>query len=294
MPSPLPAGSVGMCSLDSFDEALKRGGSVQDLVELLDQWLRGWTRDTARPAAAAASRHVLASWENAALEEMLENYWRSDEVIMRDMAPLTRDDVLRAATVRGVPDPDGLAAGLEQRGLVPVASLPIPLTRALLDRAAEGHPLPATAKEVYRLACEQLCEEAGTGRVRRPEGLGLQEVMGRSRASGRRARILRKRGAGDQPLLTSPGGPVRLVDVAAAAETVTGRPGRTDAALADHDPAAEEPVGQAVAIRSARGSRRSSPPTYLEDRQLAPVNVQSLLFAGPAGPHVTSTTGTSI
>jgi hypothetical protein len=199
MPSPLPTGMWHVL-LDSFDEALKR---VQDLVELLDQWLRGWTEaQRGQLRLRIATRPGVL--ENAALEEMLENYWRSDEVIMRDMAPLMRDDVLRAATVRGVPEPDGFAAGLEQRGLVPVASLPIPLT-TLLDRAAEGHPLPATAEEVYRLACEQLCEEANRAR-QRPEGLGLQEVMG---AAALLAGVLEFCGNGvlTESLLTSPSGP---------------------------------------------------------------------------------------
>jgi hypothetical protein len=171
MPSPSPS-SPWHVLLDSFDEALKR---VPDLVELLDQWLQTWT-ETQRSQLRLRIATRPGVRENAALEEMLGNHWRSDEVILRDMAPLTRDDVLGAARARGVPDPDGFAAGLQERGLVPVTSIPIPLT-TLLDRAADGYQLPATAEEVYRLACEQLCAEANLAREG-PEGLGLQEVMG--------------------------------------------------------------------------------------------------------------------
>ena len=56
---------------------------------------------------------------------MLRRHWPADgAVVVRDMAPLNRDDVLQAAEARGIPDPEGFAAGLEQRGLVPVASPP--------------------------------------------------------------------------------------------------------------------------------------------------------------------------
>ena len=67
---------------------------------------------------------------------MLLRYWPRDAVVVRDMAPLVRADVLLAATARGVPDPEGFVAGLEKRSLVPVAALPVTL-KVLLDRAAE-------------------------------------------------------------------------------------------------------------------------------------------------------------
>jgi len=272
MPSPSPA-SPWHVLLDGFDEALKRD---PDLVELLDQWLQTWT-ETQRSQLRLRIATRPGVRENAALEEMLGNHWRPDEVILRDMAPLTRDDVLGAARARGVPDPDGLAAGLQQRGLVPVTSIPIPLT-TLLDRAADGHPLPATAEEVYRLACEQLCAEANLAREG-PEGLGLQEVMG---AAARLAAVLEFCGNGTltDSLLTSPGGPVRLVDVAAAVETVTG--GQAEKALRW---LTTTPLLRSLSDGQWQFAHQRIQAflaaEYLKVRQLAPVNVQSLLFAGP-------------
>lgn len=272
MPSPFPAGRWHVL-LDSFDETLKR---VPDLIELLDQWLQGWT-DTQRGDLRLRIATRPGVLENAALEEMLGNHWRPDEVIVRDMAPLSRDDVLRAATARGVPDPESFAAGLEQRGLVPVTSLPVPLT-TLLDRAAEGHQLPATAREVYRLACEQLCEEANPER-RRPEGLGLREVTD---VAAQLAAVLEFCGNGvlTETLITSPGGPVRLVDVAAAAEPVTGAQAEQALRWLTTTPLLRS-LSEGQWQFAHQGIQAFLAAACLKDRQLAPANVQSLLFAGP-------------
>jgi hypothetical protein len=275
IPARMP-GDTWHIFLDSFDEAVKRTGN---LVDLLDRWLSRWD-----PSERGRLRLRLATRpgepENAALEEMLRNHWSAPgSVVVRDMTPLTRDDVLLAAEARGVPDAAGFAAGLEQRGLAPVASLPVPLT-TLLEHAAQGHQLPDTAEKVYRLACEQLCEEPNRGR-RRPEGLGLQEVM---RAAEHLAAALEFCGNGvlTTSLDTFPGGPVRLVDVAAAGGPGTG--GHAEQALRW---LTATPLFTSLSDDqwqfAHQGLQGFLAAAHLKDRQLAPANVQSLLFAGP-GP----------
>jgi hypothetical protein len=273
MPAQVP-GDAWHILLDSFDEALKR---VRNLVELLDQWLHRWDEPERRRIRLrlATRPGVLA---NAALETVLRNHWQApDSVVVRDMAPLTRDDVVHAARERGIPDPEDFAIGLEQRGLVPVASLPLPLT-TLLDHVAGGHQLPGTAEEVYRLACEQLCEEPDPAR-RRPEGLGLQEVM---RTAEHLAAVLEFCGNGvlTDGLVPSPDGPVRLVDVAAAAEP--GAEGHAEGLLSwlTTTPLLMSLSGNQwqFAHQGIQGFLAAS---YLKDRQLAPASIRSLLFAGP-------------
>ena len=275
MPAQVP-GDTWYVLLDSFDEAFKR---VPNLVELLDQWLHRWGEtERGRLRLRLATRPGEPA--NAALEEMLRNCWQApDSVVVRDMAPLTRDDVLRAAEARGVPAPDGFVAGLEQRGLAPVASLPVPLT-TLLDRAAQGHQLPETGEEVYRLACEQLCEEPNPAR-QRPEELGLQEVM---RAAEHLAAVLEFCGNGvlTTALVTSPDGPVRLVDVAAAREPGTGGHAEQVLRWLTTTPMLTS-LSEDQWQFAHQGIQGFLAAAYLKDRQLAPANVQSLLFAGP-GP----------
>ena len=274
MPGQMP-GDAWHVLLDGFDEALKL---VPGLVNLLDQWLGQWSEPgRGRLRLRLATRPGVP--ENTALEETLRRHWPLDAVVVRDVAPLSHDDVLRAASARGVSDPEGFVAELEQRSLVPAVTLPVPLT-ILLDRAAEGYRLPETAEEVYRLACEHLCEEPQRPARHRPPGLGLQELM---RCAAHMAAILEFCGNGvlTTALVSSPGGPVRLVDVADAIKPEAGG-------------AAEEALSWLTAtplLRSLsedqwqfanQGIQGFLAASHLKDRRLAPANVQSLLFAGPS------------
>jgi hypothetical protein len=272
MPGPVPGGAWHVL-LDGFDEAIKRDS---DLVDLLAEWLERWAeperiemrlRIATRPGELA----------NSALEEMLRAYWREpDAVVVRDMAPLTRDDVLHAAGRSGLPDPKGFVAALEQRGLVPVASLPVPL-KTLLQGASQGQPLPATAEDVYRRACEQLCEENSQGR-QRPPGLGLQAIM---RCAGHLAAALEFCGNGVliNGLVTTPDGPVRLTDVADAAEP--GASGRAEDLLSW---LTTTPLLRALSVDqwqfAHQGIQGFLAASHLKARHLAPATVQSLLFVG--------------
>jgi hypothetical protein len=130
VPSSLP-GDCWHVLLDGFDEAVNLVPEP-GLVVVLDSWL-GQQPDRGRLRLRLATRPGVG--QNTELEQMLLRYWSRDEVVVRDMAPLGRSDVLLAATARGVPDPEGFVAGLEQRSLVPVAALPVTL-KVLLDEAA--------------------------------------------------------------------------------------------------------------------------------------------------------------
>ena len=271
VPSPLP-GDCWHVLLDGFDEALSLI-PAPGLVAQLDAWL-GQQPDRGRLRLRLATRPVV--WQNTELEQVLLRYWSRDEVVMRDMAPLGRADVLLAATARGVPDPEGFVAGLEQRSLVPVAALPVTL-KVLLDEAAEGRPLPETAEKAYWLACEQLCAEHRPGR-RRPQGSGLQELM---RCAAHLAAILEFCGGGILSSSLEPvdGDPVRLVD---AADVIRPEAGAV----------AEDALSWLTAtplLRSLSDNRWQFASqalqgflaaTHLKGRRLDPVTVQSLLFAG--------------
>ena len=271
MPDPLP-GDCWHVLLDGFDEALSLV-PAPGLVALLDSWL-GQQPDRNRLRLRLATRPGVL--QNTDLDQALLRYWPRAAVVVRDMAPLVRADVLLAATARGLPDPEGFVTGLEQRSLVPVAALPVTL-KVLLDRAVEGRPFPESAEEAYRLACEQLCEEPQRSR-RRPPGLGLRELM---RCAAHLAAILEFCGGG---ILTSslepiPGDPVRLVD---AADVIRPEAGAM----------AEEALSWLTATPLLRGLSDDQwqfasqalqgflAATHLKDRRLAPASIQSLLFAG--------------
>ena len=271
IPGPAPEGAWHVL-LDGFDEAVKR---EPGLVGLLDQWLEEWAEpDPGRLRLRLATRPGVL--QNTELEEMLRRRWPADgAVTVRDMAPLNRDDVLQAAESRGLADPGGFTAELEQRGLVPAANLPVTL-KVLLEQAAQGRPFPETAAEVYRLACEHLCEETSPGR-RRPPGAGLQEII---RCAGYLAAVLEFCGNGvlTDGLVPVPGGPVRLVDVADAIgpemgkaedalKWLTGTPLLTN--LSENDWQFAHQGIQAFLAADC-----------LASRELAPASVLSLLFAG--------------
>lgn len=256
--------------LDGFDEAVVRRPGLADL---LDQWLEEHAEPGRLRLRLATRPGVM---QNNELEELLRRRWPAEgAVTVRDMAPLNRSDVLQAAEARGLADPEGFTAELEQRGLVPAANLPVTL-KVLLDRAAQRRPSPESAAEVYRLAVEYLCAEPGPGRPRSSDP-GLKEL---TRRAGYLAAVLEFCGNGvlTDELDPVPGGPVRLVDVADAIGPETGK--------------AEEALKWLTAtplLRSLSGNhwqfahqgiQAFLAARCLADRELAPASVLSLLFAG--------------
>ena len=270
-PSPLP-GDCWHVLLDGFDEALSLV-PAPGLVALLDAWL-GQQPDRSRLRLRLATRPGVR--QNGELEQVLLRYWPWDAVVVRDVAPLGRADVLLAATDRGVPDPEKFVTGLEQRSLVPVAALPVTL-KVLLDRAAEGRPLPESAEEAYRLACEQLCEEPQPWR-QRPPGLGLQELM---RCAAHLAAILEFCGGGILTTSLAPiaGAPVRLVDAADVIRPEAGAVAEQALSWLTATPMLRSLSDNQwqFASQALQGFLAA---THLKGRRLAQVTVQSLLFAG--------------
>jgi hypothetical protein len=188
MPAPL-TGDCWHVLLDGFDEALSLL-PAPGLVALLGGWLgqqpdRGWLqlRLATRPGVR----------QNTDLEQVLLRYWPSDAVVVRDVAPLGRADVLLAATARGLPDPEGFVTGLEQRSLVPVAALPVTL-KVLLDRAAGGQALPGGLPAGVRAAVRGASAVAAAPAGTRPAGADPLR-----RAPGRHPGVLRRRDPHHQP-----------------------------------------------------------------------------------------------
>ena len=271
MPAP-PPGDRWHVLLDGFDEALSLV-PAPGLVALLDGWL-GQHPDRGRLRLRLATRPGVR--ENTDLKQVLSRYWPGDAVVVRDMAPLARADVLLAATARGLSSPERFVAGLEQRSLVPVAALPVTL-KVLLDRAAGGRPLPGTAEQAYRLACEQLCEEPQPWR-RRPPGLGLQELI---RCAAHLAAILEFCGDGilTTSLEPSAGDPVRLVDAADIIRPEAGAMAEEALSWLTATPLLRSLSGNQWQFAS-QGLQGFLAATHLRDRRLAPASVQALLFAG--------------
>jgi hypothetical protein len=260
--------------LDGFDEAVNRG---LEPVDILKEWLAGQPQSgRGRLRLRLATRPAVQ--ENAALAEMLRQYWPADGAVeFRDLAPLSRDDVLHAARARGVPDPGGFVAALERDGLVPTVTLPVPLL-ALIDLAAEKRPLPETAGGVYQLACERLCEESSPGR-RRSQRLGLREL---TECAGYLAAVLEFCGNGVMTtgLDTYPGGPVRLVDVAAAMKPDAGGDAEDALRWLITTPLLQDLTGGMWQF-AHQHIQAYLAADYLKGRELARASVHSLLFAGP-------------
>jgi hypothetical protein len=269
IPAQVPEGTWHVL-LDGFDEAVIRR---PEFADLLDQWLAEHAEPGRLRLRLATRPGVM---QNNELEEVLRRRWPAEgAVTVRDMAPLNRSDVLQAAEERSLADPEGFTAELEQRGLVPVANLPVTL-KALLEQAAQRRPFPKSATEVYQLAVEYLCAEPGPGRPP-PTGPGLKEL---TRHAGYLAAVLEFCGNGvlTDELDPVPGGPVRLVDVADVIGPETGK--------------AEEALKWLTAtplLRSLSGKhwqfahegiQAFLAASCLADRELAPASVLSLLFAG--------------
>ncbi len=197
--------------MDGFDE-------VESLVivGVLKRWLTAMDpADRGRLRLRLATRPGVPA--NDALLRMLKTFWPADEdVAVRVVAPLTPQDVRAAAKHRGIANPDDFVGQLGRRGLAFVASAPVMLT-TLLDQAAAGQQLPLSAADVYRQACDRLCDES-PGRPS-PTDLSRPQLV---RSAERLAAAMQFCGEGvattDREALL--GGQLRLADIAADAPGV--------------------------------------------------------------------------
>lgn len=135
--------------IDSLDEGLMNMDRVTPLV------VRGLkSLPTERLYLRIACR--TAEWPRG-IEDALDAIWRKEQIQIRELLPLTKEQVVDAAKARAV-DPALFLAMLHERDLKPLAIKPITLN-FLLDAFAEKRELARTRKEVYEQGCLRLCED---------------------------------------------------------------------------------------------------------------------------------------
>jgi predicted NACHT family NTPase len=142
--------------LDSLDECLLRVNTVADrLVEELRRYRAHATRLRFRVACRTAE------WPTN-LEIGLRELWGQNGVGLYELAPLTRADVMAAATAYTV-DPAKFLAEVSRTSAVPLAIKPVTL-HFLLKTYRRDFRLPATQNELYQEGCRLLCEEVSPSR----------------------------------------------------------------------------------------------------------------------------------
>lgn len=165
--------------LDSFDECLLRIDTVASLLaDELPKYSLG------RLKLRIASR--TASWP-AVLERALEEGFGKDQYAAVELVPLRRVDVMDAAVLSGLADPQAFLDRIDQLKITALASKPVTLNM-LLDTFAQDGDLPADLVSLYDKGCLILCEEQNA--ARRAAGLtGTLSPAGRMAVAARLAAV---------------------------------------------------------------------------------------------------------
>lgn len=277
LPTPTPSGRWHVL-LDSFDEAIRL---VPGLIETIRAWLETLSdSDLGRLRLRVATRP--GERNNTELIATMRALWPNVQV--REIAPLTREEVLTAARAVRLPDPEAFLAELERRGLGAVASMPVPL-KALLRRASRRQGLPDIAGDAYDQACQQLCEEANPDRSR-PPGLTIAQLM---RCAERLAVAVQFGDGVLTSLREDPGYGTRLTDLADGTEEAPGAPCTEEALRWLTDTALLKPLAEDQWQFAHRSLQEFLAARYLLRRQVPAPVLRSLLLAG-VGPirHVAS------
>ena len=136
--------------LDSFDECLLRIDTVASLLaDELPKYPLG------RLKLRIASR--TASWPPV-LERALEAGYGNDQYAAVELVPLRRVDVLNAAVLTGLADPQAFVERIDQLQIAALASKPLTLNMLLGTFARDGD-LPPDLVSLYDKGCLILCEE---------------------------------------------------------------------------------------------------------------------------------------
>jgi hypothetical protein len=139
--------------LDGLDEGLNEFPALDRKLAAHLEGLGAVDREDLRLRISCRT----ARWP-ARLEDALRRVWRADQTAVMSLAPLSREDVVMAAEAMGVSDTEELTTALRHRGLIVLATSPIPL-RQLLRGYTETGALPQTVGQAYRDACLHLCAE---------------------------------------------------------------------------------------------------------------------------------------
>ncbi|GAB4383194.1 MAG: hypothetical protein Kow00121_44680 [Elainellaceae cyanobacterium] len=141
--------------LDSLDEGLL---SIKILVRILKREINDLPCD--RLCFRLTCR--TAEWTSS-LEEKLIEKWGEDNVGIYALAPLLRQDVIKAANENSIIDVEGFLQAISDRNAVPLAIKPITLKFLINIYSKEGK-LPSSQIELYEKGCLQLCEEVNPDR----------------------------------------------------------------------------------------------------------------------------------
>ena len=142
-------------TLDSFDECLL---SIYNVAALLADELpkRPLNRLNLRIACRTAS------WPSL-LENALTIGYSKPDFVAAELVPLRRADVLQAATLSDIVDPNAFLERIDHLGISALASKPITL-KMLLDTFRRHGDLPGNVLELYETGCTILCEEQNESR----------------------------------------------------------------------------------------------------------------------------------
>jgi len=146
--------------IDSYDEAL---ATVSRPHLVLDRWLKSLAppaREALRLRVATRPGLVVAG---APLRQVLTRYWTPGDIQFRELARLNDGEIATAAQHYGV-DPAAFVSEIVRRGLHSLVSLPVTLLE-LLEDAAAGRDLPATATQAYERGCDRWCHETNDERT---------------------------------------------------------------------------------------------------------------------------------
>jgi hypothetical protein len=168
--------------LDSYDECLLR---IRTLSNLLVDKLERLGPDRLRLRVRIASRGAV--WPDS-FEEQLRSLWGENDLLVYELAPLRRCDVLEAARVEGIASPDAFLRAVDEKQAVPLAIKPITL-KFLLNTYRNSGSLPRRQSDLYRDGCLCLAEEVSLDR--RESGLlGSFSAPERMAVAGRIAALM--------------------------------------------------------------------------------------------------------
>lgn len=141
--------------LDSFDECLLR---IDTVAALLADELPKYPLKRLKLRIACRT----AAWPPL-LERALKAGYGEDQFAATELVPLRRADVLEAAALVGIAEPDAFLKRIDELGLASLAGKPITL-KFLLDTFLREGNLPTDLMGVYEKGCLILCEEQNENR----------------------------------------------------------------------------------------------------------------------------------
>ncbi len=141
--------------IDSLDECLLR---IDSVAALLADEIPKYPLDRLKLRIACRT----ASWP-ALLERALKSAYGENSFAATELVPLRRVDVLQAATLSGITDPDSFLARVDELHITSFAIKPVTL-KMLLDTFRREGDLPGNVVDLYEKGCSILCEEQNESR----------------------------------------------------------------------------------------------------------------------------------